>query len=138
MCSKRTGLLTSSAGKDLKCRRPQFHSWIGKFPWKRDRLPTPVFSGFPCGSAGKESTCNARVLGLISGSGRSPGREHGNPLQFSCLENPHGQRSLAGYSPWGRKDLDTTEPLSTHIPHTPRSQSQKPKTRSIINRLDMW
>ena len=34
-------------------------------------------------------------------------------LQYSCLENPHGQRSLAGYSPWGRKESDTTEQLST-------------------------
>ena len=44
------------------------------------------------------------------------GGGHGNPLQYSCLENPHGQRSLAGCSPWGRKELDMTERLSTaHI-----------------------
>jgi len=42
-------------------------------------------------------------LGLIPGLGRSPGRGHGNLLQFTCLENPHGQRSLAGYSLWGHK-----------------------------------
>ena len=47
---------------------------------------------------------------------RSPGAGHGNPLQYSCLENPHGQRSLVGYSPWGHKELDMTEKLSTtHI-----------------------
>ena len=45
--------------------------------------------------------------------GRSPGGGHGNPLQYSCLENPYGQRSLAGYNPWGHKESDTTEPLST-------------------------
>ena len=45
--------------------------------------------------------------------GRSHGEGHGNPFQYSCLENPHGQRSLAGYSPWGCKESDTTEPLST-------------------------
>ena len=39
--------------------------------------------------------------------------EEGNSLQYSCLENPHGQRSLVGYSPWGCKELDTTERLST-------------------------
>ena len=39
----------------------------------------------------------------------APGGGHGNPLQYSCLENPHGQRSLVTYSPWGRKDSDTTE-----------------------------
>jgi hypothetical protein len=44
--------------------------------------------------------------------GRSPGGGHGNPLQYSCLKNPHGQRSLAGYSPWGHKESDMTEELS--------------------------
>ena len=53
---------------------------------------------------GKESICNAGDLGLIPGLGRSPGRGHGNPLQCSCLENPHGQRSLVGYSPQGFKE----------------------------------
>ena len=41
-----------------------------------------------------------------------PGGGHGNPFQYSCLENLHGQRSLAGYSPWGHKELDRTEQLS--------------------------
>ena len=41
--------------------------------------------------------------------GQSPGEGNGNPLQYSCLENPHGQRNLAGYSPWGLKVSDTTE-----------------------------
>ena len=65
--------------------------------------------GFPGGSDGKESTRTVGNLGSIPGSGRSPGGGHGNPLQCSCLENPHGQRSLAGYSPWGRKESDMTE-----------------------------
>ena len=43
----------------------------------------------------------------------SPGGGHGNPLQYSCLENPRGWRSLAGYSPWGHKESDMTEWLST-------------------------
>jgi len=59
-------------------------------------------------SAGKESACNAGDLGLIPGLGRSPGGGHGNPLQYSCLENPHGQKTLAGYSPWGHKVSDKT------------------------------
>ena len=91
--------------------RPLFDSWAGKIPWKRDRLPTPVLMGFPGGSEGIESVCNVGDLGSIPGLGRSPGG-HGNPLQYSCLENPHGQRSLAGYSPWGRKELDRTEQLN--------------------------
>ena len=69
--------------------------------------------GFPGGSDGKESTCNVGDLGSIPRLGRSPGGGHGNPLQYSCLENPHGQRNLAGYSPWGLKESDTTEQLST-------------------------
>ena len=65
--------------------------------------------GFPGGSDGKQSTCNAGDLGSIPGLGRSPGGGHGNPLQYSCLENPHGQRILLVYSPWGRKELDMTK-----------------------------
>ena len=48
-------------------------------------------------------------VGLIPGLWRSPGGGHGIPLQYSCLENPHGQRSLVGYSPRGRREADTTE-----------------------------
>ena len=55
--------------------------------WRRDRLPTPVFLGFPCGLAGKESTCNVGDLGLIPGLARSPGEGKGYPLKYCCLEN---------------------------------------------------
>ena len=71
----------------LQCRRPWFDSWVGKIHWRRDRLPTPVFLGFPYGSAGKESTCNAGDLGSIPGLGRSLGEGKGYPLQYSGLEN---------------------------------------------------
>ena len=74
-------------------------------------------AGFLGGSDGKESACSAGDLGSIPGLGRSPRRGHGNPLQYSCLENPHGQRSLAGYSPWGHKESDMTEQLSTSTAH---------------------
>ena len=97
----------------LQCRRPQFNSWLRKIPLRIDSLPALVFLGFPGGSDSKESICNAGYLGAIFGLGRSPGEEHGKPLQYSCLENPQGQRSLASYSPWGCKELDTTEWLST-------------------------
>ena len=60
----------------------------------------------------KQCTCNAGDPGLIPGLGRSPGEGNGNPLQYSCLENPYGQRSLADYSSWGRKELNRTETLS--------------------------
>ena len=62
-----------------------------------------------CSSAGKESACNVRDLGSIPGLGRNPGGGHGNPLQYSCLENPHGPRSLVGYNPWGCKEPDMTQ-----------------------------
>ena len=62
----------------------------------------------------KKSTRNGGDLGLIPGLGKSPGGGYGNPLQYSCLENPYGQRSLVGYSPWGHKESDTTERLSTY------------------------
>ena len=82
-----------------------------------------LIQGFPSGSADKESACNAGDTGdlgdpgSIPGSGRSPGGGNGNPLQYSCLENPHGQKSLAGYSPCRHKEPDTTEWLNTQ--HTP-------------------
>ena len=78
-------------------------SWVGKIPWRRDRILTPVFLDFPGGSDGKESACNVGDLGLIPGLGRTPGGRHGNSLQYSCLENPHGQRSLVGYIVHGVK-----------------------------------
>ena len=62
-------------------------SWVGKICWRRDRLPSPVFFSFPCGSAGKECACNEGDLGLIPELGKSPGEGKGYPLQYSGLEN---------------------------------------------------
>ena len=64
-----------------------FDSWVGKIHWRRNRLPTLVYLGFPCGSAGKESACNVGDLGLIPGLRRSPGDGTGYSLQYSGLEN---------------------------------------------------
>ena len=64
-------------------------------------------------SAGKESPCNAGNPGLILGLARSLGGGHDNSLQYSRLENPHGQKSLVGYSPRGHTESDVTERLST-------------------------
>ena len=58
-----------------------------------------------------------RDAGLIPGLGRSPGRGHGNPLQYSCLENPHGQGSLTGCSPCGSKESDMTEVTKHTLTH---------------------
>ena len=65
-------------------------------------METRVIVGFPCGSAGKESTCNAGHLGLIPGLGTSPGEEKGYPLKYSGLE-------IHIHSSWGCKESDTTE-----------------------------
>ena len=62
-----------------------------------------LIKGFPSGSDGKESACNAGDSGLIPGWERSSGGRKGNPLQYSCLENFHGQRSLVGCSPRAAK-----------------------------------
>ena len=68
--------------------------------------------GFPGGTVVKNLPANAgdaRDTGSILGSGRSAKGRHDNLLQYTCLENPHKQRSLEGYKPWGHKELDMTE-----------------------------
>ena len=73
--------------------------------------------GFPGGPTGKESACNVGNPDWIPGSGRAPAEGNGNPLQYSCMEKSHGQRSLMGNSSWVHRGLDMTECLSlTHSP----------------------
>ena len=76
-----------------------------------------MYACLPGGSDGKASACNAGDPGSTPGLGRSPGGGHGNLLQYSCLDNPHGLRSMAAYSPGGHKELDMTERLSTLSTH---------------------
>ena len=80
----------SSVGKESACNAgdPGSNSWVGKIHWRRNRLPTPVFLDFPCGSTGKESACSAGDLGSVPGLGRSPGEGKDYSLQYSGLENP--------------------------------------------------
>ena len=102
-----------------KNSKREVHSNIGllqqtrKYLEKQPKLPTK--RSFPGGSDDKESTYSECDLGSIPGLGRSVGGKHDSTLQYSCLENPHGQRSLAVYSPGGCKESDTTEQLSTHL-----------------------
>ena len=86
---------------------------VGKILWRRDRLPIPVFLGFPCGSAGKESACNAGDLGLIPGLGRSPGWRERLPTPVFWPGEFHGL-----YSPCGCKESDMTERLSLSLSFT--------------------
>ena len=72
------------------------------------RCVDPSPPGFPGGSEAKASAYSAGDLGSISGSGRSPREGNGNPLQYSCLENPMDGGSWLGYSPWGHKESDIT------------------------------
>ena len=71
----------------MQFRRPWFNSWVRKICWRRNRLLTPVFLGFPGGSPGKESICNMGDLGSIPVLGRPTGEGNGYPLQYSGLEN---------------------------------------------------
>ena len=80
-----------------------FDSRVRKIHWRRDRVPTPVFLGFPCGSAGKESACNAGDLG------RFPWRRERLPTPVFWTGEFHGL-----YSPWGHKELDTAEWFHFH------------------------
>ena len=93
----------------------------------RTRSPSPRAwrPGFPGSSAGKESACSARDLGSIPGLGRSPEGGYGNPLQYSCLENPHGQRSLVGYSPQCHKEFDRPCSDSSATPSFPSQPEGK-------------
>ena len=74
----------------------------------------------------KKLPVNAGDPGSIPGSGRSPGKRNGNPLQYSCLEKFHGQKSLVGSSPWGHKEADMIELLSMAQPACCRMFSNTP------------
>ena len=99
------GFPGSSNGKESTCN-PQFNSWVGKISLESTDSSILVI---PWWLRCKVSGCNVGELGSISALGRSPEEGHDNPLKYSCLENPHGQRRLAGYSPWGHKESDRTE-----------------------------
>ena len=78
------------------------------FGYHTEKFDLSVYSGKPCGSDGKESTCSAGDLDLIPGSGRSPGEGHGNPLQYSCLENPMDRGAWWAIVHGVTKELDMT------------------------------
>ena len=111
-------------------------SWcLGTFPHVEGvcllkfTLSHSIFRDLPGDARDKESTCSAGDTVLIPAMRKSPGGGEGNPPQYSCLENPHGQRSLVGYSLWGGKESDTAERLSTEKP----SMEVKLNNLCIIN-----
>ena len=73
--------------------------------------------GFPAGSVGQESACNAGDQSLIPGSGRIPKNVKWQPTAVFLPRKSHGQRTLAGYSPWGSQESDMTQQLNHHY-HT--------------------
>ena len=81
--------LVTQLGKNLpSMQETPVQFLVRKIPWRRDKLPTSIFLGFPWASDSKWSACNEGDLGLSPGLRRSPGGGHGNPLQYSCLGNP--------------------------------------------------
>ena len=83
LCYLRCASLVAQLVKSLPATQETLVQFLGwEDPWRRDRLPTPVFGGFPGGSDGKESASNVGDLGLILGLERSPGEGHGNSLQY--------------------------------------------------------
>ena len=84
----------------------QFNFWVGKIPWRRDRLPTPVFLGFPCGSAGKNLPAMWETW--VWSLGWKDPLEKGKATHSSILD-------WRLYSPWGHKESDTTERLSLYV-----------------------
>ena len=85
-------LVTDSVGKKSACNAGDLGSipGVGKIPWRRERLPTPVFFGFPCGSAGKEAACNAGDLGSIPGVRKIPWRRERLPTAVFWPGESHG------------------------------------------------
>ena len=110
--------------------------------WKRKKCRVSIILGFPGGTAVKNPPANAedrRDVGSVPELGRPPGGRHGNLLQYSCLENPNGQRSLLGYSPQGGKESYMTE-VTEHTPtHYINEQASKiPSYRLLFSNKREW
>ena len=108
--------------------------------WDFQLISLPIILGFPGGSEGKQSACNAGDLGSITWVGTIPWRRKWQSTPLFLPGESRGQRSLAGYSPWGHKKSDTTEQLSTApiflLHFTPRPV-QVPRSRRYILSEDL-
>ena len=87
--------------------------------------------GFPGSSVSKESACNVGDLGSVPGLGRSPGGGHGNPHQYSCQENPHGQRSLGGLQSMGSQGVGQDSATKPKAPTIKQSGELFAKSASL-------
>ena len=101
------GFPGSSAGKESTCnaRDPSSIPGLGRCPGEGIGYPLQYSWASLVAQTVENLPVNMGDLGSIPGLGRSPGGGHGRPLQYPCLENPYGQRCLAGYSPWPCKEL---------------------------------
>ena len=108
------GFPGSSAGKESACIAGDlgFIPGLGNFPGEGIGYPLQYYWIFLVSQKVK-NRLKCRKPGFNPRFGKILWRRHGNPLHSSCLENPHRQRSLAGYSPCGCKESDTTEQLNT-------------------------
>ena len=137
---KKKGSPGSSAGKESTCsaKGPGLTSGSGGSSGEGIGYSLQYSWASVVAQLVKESACNVGGLGLIPGLGRSPGGGHGNPLQYSCLENPHRQRSLMGCSPWGCKESNTTEWLSTYGKKRSKEQKRGRKVKTQNLRRQEW
>ena len=105
--------------------------------WDFQLISLPIFLGFPGGSAGKQSACNAGDLGSITWVGTIPWRRKWQPTRVFLPGESHEQRSLASYSSWGHKESDTTEQISTApiflLHFTPRPVQVHRSRRKILS-----
>ena len=115
-------LISQLVKNPLQCRRPWLNCWVRKIRWRRDRLPTPVFLGFPCGSAGKEFACNEGELDSILGFGKIPWRRERLLIPVFWPGEFRGP-----YSPWDHNKSDTTEQLSL-LTETGLQNQAKPRS----------
>ena len=98
-------LASESLSQDLTSGEPKLSHYLGIIQYILSSPVALAVKNLPANAA------DTRDLGSTPGLGRSPGGGNGNPLRYSYLEKSNGQRSLAGYSPWGCKESDMTENL---------------------------
>ena len=110
MC--KASLIAQLVKNQPECRRPQFDSWVEKISWRRNRLPTPVFLGFPCGSTGKESACNAEDLSSVESLGLKYPLEEGTAVH--SMENSMDRGTWQATSIGSQSDMtEVTEHTHT-------------------------
>ena len=125
-------IYTETNKKERGREKPKTEPWDPPSFAGRDPLGETEMGekGFPGGPVVKNPPASAGGMGSVAGLGRPHGNRNGYPFQHSCLENSHGQKSLEGCSPWGRKESDTSEWLSMHA-HAVTEVQRKLEPRNL-------